>query len=65
LGKKNILQEIPSFKKNSKKLPEITTTAYNMKGCLKIFLLSCFECGQIWQNTLIYDGYLSKIAKFN
>jgi hypothetical protein len=66
--KKNILQEIPSFKKilkNSKKLPDITTTAYNMKGCLKIFLVSCFECGQIWQNTLIYDGHLSRIAKFN
>jgi hypothetical protein len=56
---------LKKFLKISIKLPEITTTAYNMKGCLKIFLVSCFECGQIWQNTLIYDGHLSRIAKFN
>jgi len=50
-------------KGKNKNLPKITTTAYNMKGCLRFFLFSYFEYCQIWLNIHMDDCHLSNITK--
>ncbi len=51
-------------KKNPKNHPKFSP-AYNMKGTLRLFLLSYFEYCQIWLNVLIEDIYNPWVLTFN
>ncbi len=59
-----LINHFPKYlKKNN--LPKTTTIiTKNMKRCLIFFLISQFECHQIWQNVLKNDCHMNNIAKF-
>jgi hypothetical protein len=62
--KKNILEkEIKKKKIKTKIIKNFHNCLYNMKGYLKIFLLSYFEYRQHWLNILMDDCHSSKITK--